>query len=230
MATQRCVNGHLYDNEKNTRCPYCPVTGIDTNAVIKGMNDTNYGLGNPTVPAEHIAGNSNDSLKEIRNAPINTAYNRMQPNTDNENAAKPKTPDTEQIPAPPAANENTVGYIEKKKGFEPAVGWLVCIEGSEKGRDYRLKPEKNFIGRSSDMDVVISGDEGISRECHATVSYNPKKNAFKIYTGEKSRRLVYLNDEEVTGALDLKDRDIIELGHTKLMFVALCGGEFSWMK
>ena len=77
------------------------------------------------------------------------------------------------------------------------------------------------------MDVAIVGDDGISRENHAIISYNPKNNTFKVMPGE-SRGLVYLNEEEVLAPMDMKDRDILELGKTKLMFVALCGNGFVW--
>ena len=40
--------------------------------------------------------------------------------------------------------------------------------------------------------------------------------------------MVYLNGEEVDSPQTLKGGDKIELGQTTLMFVPLCGGDFSW--
>lgn len=121
----------------------------------------------------------------------------------------------------------TIGIMQSSKGIDPVVGWLVCIEGPDKGKDYRIRSEKNFIGRDSSMDIAISGDMSISRRNHALVSYNPKNNSFRLYPGE-SHGIVYCNDEEVFSAVMLNRGDIIELGDSKLIFVPLCGEDFKW--
>jgi hypothetical protein len=115
----------------------------------------------------------------------------------------------------------------ESSGISPVVGWLVCVSGTDKGRDYRLHAEKNFIGRSSAMDVAIAGDDSISREKHAAVSFEPKKKVFWHLPGDASG-LVYLNDEVVNTPTQLKTRDIIEMGKTKLMFYPLCDEAFQW--
>ena len=112
-------------------------------------------------------------------------------------------------------------------GFDPVVGWLVCVEGRNRGRDFRLRREKNFIGRSETMDICIVGDDTISREKHASVSFNPKNNQFKLHPGD-AHGLVYLNGEEVDTPTPLKPKDLIEVGQHKLMFVSLCGDDFNW--
>ena len=123
----------------------------------------------------------------------------------------------------------TVGYFQKKIGIDPVVGWLVCTEGADRGRDYRLHSEKNFIGRSEHMDVCIRGDETISRENHAIVSFNPRNNTFKLQPGD-GRGLVYLNGENIDTPWQLKSYDGIELGRTKFMFVPFCSDHFTWNK
>ena len=124
-------------------------------------------------------------------------------------------------------SQKTVGLIQKQMGIDPVVGWLVCIKGREKGRDYRIRSEKNYIGRSSKMDICIDGDEAISRENHAIISYNPKNNSFRLYPGD-GRGIVYLNGEEVFQPELLKAQDSIELGETKFLFVPFCGEVFRW--
>ena len=121
----------------------------------------------------------------------------------------------------------TVGVYKKKLGIDPVVGWLVAIEGPELGRDFRITAERNFIGRSEDMDISIAGDEMVSRENHAVVSFNPKNQSFRLFPGD-SKGLVYLNDEEVVTPVTLKHTDVIEMGNTKLMFVPFCGEFFQW--
>jgi hypothetical protein len=123
----------------------------------------------------------------------------------------------------------TVAIVRKKTGMDPVVGWLVCVDGPEKGRDYRIRSEKNYIGRDSSMDICISGDETISRENHAMISFNPRNLGFSIAPGN-SRGLVYLNGKEVGVPEDLKPYDLIELGQCKLSFVAFCGEKFQWVQ
>ncbi len=121
----------------------------------------------------------------------------------------------------------TVGVFRKKIGIDPVVGWLVCTQGGDKGRDFRIRSERNAIGRAPNMDICISGDNTISREKHAYISYNPRRNSFLLTPGE-SRGIVYLNDEEVAAPMPLKPFDVIELGQTQLLFVPFCGEQFRW--
>jgi hypothetical protein len=132
-----------------------------------------------------------------------------------------------QAPAEPGDPGKTVGVFKKKIGVDPVSGWLVAITGPDKGRDFRITSERNFIGRSESMDIQIPSDEAVSRENHAAVSYSPKTQIFRIYPGD-SKGLVYLNDQEVLTPELLKAYDIIELGQTRLMFVPFCGKNFKW--
>lgn len=133
-------------------------------------------------------------------------------------------------PGPPAggsADGKTVPLVRKEEGIDPVVGWLVCIDGPDRGRDYRIHSERNFIGRGGDMDIRITGDDTISRDRHAIVSFNPKNRQFKILPGE-GRGIIYCNGEEVDGPLELARGDQIEIGRTRLQFVPLCDDDFDW--
>lgn len=121
----------------------------------------------------------------------------------------------------------TVALVRKKIGIDPVVGWLVCVSGPEKGRDYRIRSERNAIGRGAGMAICISGDEAISRENHAFISFNPRNGSFRIAPGD-GRGMTYLNGEEVDIPMPLKAYDRIEIGQSQLIFVPLCGPEFNW--
>jgi hypothetical protein len=123
----------------------------------------------------------------------------------------------------------TKGIYKQKMGVDPVAGWLVSISGPEKGLDYRITAERNFIGRAESMDIRITNDEAISRENHASVSYSPKNHTFRLYPGD-SKGLVYLNNEEVLTPELLKPFDVIEMGQSRLLFVPLCGENFHWDK
>ncbi len=123
----------------------------------------------------------------------------------------------------------TVAYFEGKikTDVSPVAGWLVCIEGAHLGEDFRLKAGRNFVGRSSQMDVAITKDNSVSRDRHAIVVYDPKGNNFIVQPGE-ARELCYLNGQPVYTAQDLRSGDKLLLGDTTLMFIPCCSETFTW--
>ncbi len=121
----------------------------------------------------------------------------------------------------------TIRVVKKQTGVDPVVGWLVCTSGPETGRDYRIRSERNFVGRSPAMDICIQGDEAISRENHAIISYNPRSMSFSLVPGD-SRGLVYINGVEILQATALSGFDEIEFGQSRFLFVPLCGDRFQW--
>ena len=123
--------------------------------------------------------------------------------------------------------QKTVGFYEEDMGLEPVVGWLVCIEGNLIGKDFRLTSGRNFIGRGSDMDVVLEGDPSVSRTAHAIVVYEPKENVYLIQPGA-SKELSYLNDCVVLESKVIAPNDVITVGATKLLFVPCCSKAFNW--
>ena len=120
----------------------------------------------------------------------------------------------------------TVGFYNEMT-TKPVVGWLVSIEGSTMGKDFRLCSGRNYIGRGKDMDIVLEGDNKVSRNKHAIVLFDPRSQKTLCQAGE-SRELFYLNDNVVTGTVELKQGDVIMIGDTKLMFVPFCGDLHTW--
>ena len=55
----------------------------------------------------------------------------------------------------PLGKYSDVVYLNDLEVLKPVTGWLVCLEGPSRGRDYRIIPEKNFIGRAGDMEIRI---------------------------------------------------------------------------
>jgi hypothetical protein len=139
--------------------------------------------------------------------------------------SKENTPLGVEIPEEPD-DGYTIAPVRRKMGVDPVVGWLVCVEGIEKGRDYRLHSEKNWIGRSENMDITVK-DPTISRENHAAIVYDPRKETFDIRPGEV-RGMIYVNGGEVVKSLDLAPYDKIELGESKFLFIPFVSGHFNW--
>lgn len=121
----------------------------------------------------------------------------------------------------------TIAVIKEEIGIDPVVGWLVCTNGTEKGRDYRIHSDNNFIGRSEKMDICIRGDETISRENHAIISFDTRDKIYYFSPGD-GRSIVRLNYKALFMTSEIKAYDIIEIGKTKLLFIPLCGERFEW--
>jgi hypothetical protein len=134
--------------------------------------------------------------------------------------------------APPISGADpglTIGRIERSIGIDPVVGWLVCTEGRDRGMDYRIRSENNWIGRSEQMRICIDGDEGIARDNHAVIGYDPQDNTYIIAPGT-SNRMVYHNGKAIFAAEPLKRFDRIRLGQTELVFVPFLGEwDFRWV-
>lgn len=109
----------------------------------------------------------------------------------------------------------------------PVVGWLVALNGPLRGTDYRIHANYNYIGREIG-DIKIHGDQAISAQRDSSIAYVVKTNRFYI-SHDQGLNTVLVNDEPVMGgARELKDRDMITLGSTVFMFVALCNEKFDW--
>lgn len=110
--------------------------------------------------------------------------------------------------------------------IDPVAGWLVCYEGPEKGLDYRIRFGQNAVGRDDNMDIVLK-DNAISRNGHCFLTYDHRHNTFVIHSGI-SHGTVYKNGHLLTGAEELASFDLLELGNSKFVFIALCGDRFRW--
>jgi hypothetical protein len=252
----RCPEGHFYDPAKHAACPWCALPtdagagGQKTRAIrpeaVAPMPPPLPGahLPNPPPPPNPPAAASPPPF--AANAPPPVAAN-VPPHVPPPVASPPAVaapvvappvvtppvvaaPVVSPVVAPPPNATVRVGAIAKAGiRTEPVAGWLVCLEGPDRGRDYRLHMEKNFIGRAPNMDVVLDGDSTVSREKHAIVIFDPRKKVFWALPGEASG-LVYLNGDIVNSPVQMKADDILEVGQTRLALIPFCGDRYSWTK
>jgi len=213
MNLVQCNNGHFYDDERFSCCPYCNNTAsgeltsdanlsqmeFTSDAVDNGFNWSESGGGSNTITDKKTETDS-----AIPDETLSSVVDKVKQDDDDEKTT----------------------YFENEAG-KPVVGWLVCIEGSHFGNDFKLRLGGNFIGRGTNMDVSISGDLSVSRNKHAVVIYEPKNNMFIIQPGE-SKGLTYLNDKVILAPTEMASNDIIQLGNTKLMFIPCCTDKFTW--
>lgn len=128
-----------------------------------------------------------------------------------------------------SSSEKTFRILQSETGKDPTVGWLVVLNGEHYGEDFRLRSDKNYIGRNEDMDVALTGEKSVSRNKHVIISFEPRKQVFFAQPGE-SRKLFYLNEEVVLAPVFLKRNDILTIGEVELMFIPLCDEKFTWKK
>lgn len=122
---------------------------------------------------------------------------------------------------------DTTAFMGHYEVMDPVTGWLVCIDGPSKGRDYRILKEKNFIGRADGMDIQVLGDNKIAKRNHAIIVYEPKTKKTMLLPGD-AQGLVYKNHETIYVPTELTGYDTIEIGNSVFVFAPLCGENFEW--
>jgi len=124
-------------------------------------------------------------------------------------------PASEPAPAAGSSGRKTVILSEKRK--PPVVGWLVALNGEQRGEDFRIRDGQNTIGSGPDADIVLR-DTAVSGK-HASLRYKDQK--FYL-TDLDSSNGTYLNDRaEPIAREELKDNDIVRLGEISLKFKCL---------
>lgn len=220
-----------------------PVTAPNKTAPVGSVSVT---APNKTAPISGVSVTAPNKTAPIGGISV-TAPNRTAPpraymeKLETEQAAAQPTPTAPEPPegfskpmgfgfgASVADGGKTMSVMQANMGFNPVVGWLVCSEGSNRGKSYSVYGGINSIGRSDRNDITITGDNKISAENHAKISYSDKNNRFRIISGD-GRNIIYLNDEEVFSPEPLNAYDLIDFGDTKLIFIPLCSDKFIWTK
>lgn len=244
MQLTKCINNHFYDADKFTTCPHC--------GAAPDSRQANQGAPRPQpAPPQQPQGRPQQGgQRPPQGRPMQGGQRPMQrpPVNGNDSLTQPSRPPQKPAPrpnvqqpvTPPAQNQQPLGaavddaqktvglFVGKNNNAtQPVVGWLVCIDGEHFGEDFRICMGRNFIGRSKNMDIVLSKDAHVSRDKHAVLVYEPKNNLYVIQAGE-SKELSYLNEEVVLSPKQLKPYDRIVLGSTKLVFVPFCNENFKW--
>lgn len=234
MEILRCPNGHFYDPSQTPTCPKC--------AQEKGI-EVDFGGASATVPVAEAAFGANDGLGVTE--PITPHDSVLPPNgmvTEPTQANTPVYPATEPISTHFTQKPKVEAYTFTQPvsygtpvstsgaaatGFKPVVGWLICVDGNNKGSDYRIYNGYNYLGRSQSMDICIPGDLHISNENAAVVAYDDIERLFYFGPG-MGHNTVRVNGKMCLGQIQLNAYDEITVGESKLVFIPLCGERFDW--
>lgn len=207
MEIIRCNNGHFYDSEENDTCPYCSgkIVKVPEDILPTDCFHTTHKTADAVPPTE-AADKGGDHARKVEEYP------------DTASASKVEQPG-------PTAPVKPQG----KQGQEQAdlVGWLVCIEGPSRGKDYRIRNQNNYIGRNPDSDICIPEDSCISADRSANIVYDYVTRCC-FFGPLMGKNPVRVNGGIVINSAQLQAYDVLQVGMTKLLFVPLCGDRFDW--
>ena len=198
MAIVKCSKGHFYDNTRYSQCPHCGILADEDDAVTVSM---------PSQSSQ------SDDDKTVALRPVGPA-----------GAGDAAIKQGAGIPT--EEDDKTVRLYTEEKGADLIVGWLVCIVGAEKGRDYRLHQGFNRMGRDYQMDIPVMDDKSLGREPVCAVVYDDRTN--KFFAVQQQGNVAYLNADVLQGAVELKTGDIISAGKSQFEFIAFCREGRTW--
>ena len=204
MRMTTCENGHYYDSQAHTACPYCSGGAVE----------------NITKKTE-VAGENNMQTKRTEIAGGTAGQTSIY---DQGKGVKPEQGDqTVYIPI-----GGTKEVAEEAVDSVLLSGWLVVTSEDGKGSSFPLTFGMNTIGREKSNHVHIkNGDNSVSREKHAIIIYDYQNNIFFVKHGE-GQYLSYLNGAVLLENKELKANDKIKVGNTELIFIPLCSEHFTW--
>lgn len=210
VADKRCENGHFID-ESWDLCPYCPQDESES----------------PEIPIVRPA----RSLAEAPApppAPRPVAVPSLPPAPPS--APSPivprREPHTSMASPPPM--ERTVAAQRLDTGSQLkryVVGWLIGLNGSNRGESFAVRMGRNVIGRDRRSDIVVNDDQASSH--HADLVFRPEERRF-ILMDHNSTNGTYVNEHEIEPRRDLAGKDVIRIGSHRFLFMPLCHDGFHW--
>lgn len=214
-----CPKGHLYDSSLPA-CPFClPAKGsVGTTNPINNQYGGNIGK---TAPVNQYGGSQGGSVGPT--APVNQYGASVGPTAPvNQPQPQNKTVFIGDLSDP--NNPNPVQPSTPSR-VRPVVGWLVCVQGPDIGKDFRLHTHFNHVGRNGNQDVRLN-DETVSSE-HFTVSYDMVHNRY-FADMNKGSTFVYINGYPLGARTVLKKGDQIKVGNSLLVFIPLEQQDVKW--
>ena len=214
MPKKVCPNGHIYDSSiYGDECPLCP----------KGGNETQYSPQQEFVHQhEPAVGGTMVSPPSGANQMSSGAMSFGGMDASGETQVK----GGQQAAQRPQPMQGPVGggtVIRQPKGAAMAqgrklVGFLVTYNRSPLGKSFNLYEGKNFIGRDRNCDISVPEDNQMSGR-HMSILYRNVDNKFK-YRDEQSSNGTFVN-KELSDEGELNNYDIIRLGNTVFIFIAI---------
>jgi hypothetical protein len=196
MAKKQCSKGHIYDSAiYGDNCPFCPSQGSGTIVNSGGGNTGDFGGGGETeVNPDGRTFVGGDSPTISPTVPMDGGRTVIRPRGQ-EGDAQTNLPSGRKV-----------------------VGLLATYDTISTGQIFNVFEGKNFIGRDASADISIQGDSQISGK-HLSILYRTVDGRFK-FKDEQSSNGTFIN-EALTDEGELNTFDVIRIGSTRLIFVAI---------
>lgn len=204
----KCKNGHWYDPNMHRTCPHCKRASEQLRLTLDDVEEDDKTVSIADVDVS--LGEQLEALDILHSTETNG--NQVQAEIKSKQQEEDRT--------------ISFGFLGMDSEQPPVTGWLVCIQGAQRGSDFRLHSGKNFLGRSPSMDIVLADDKTVSRDKHCSVVYDPKGNYF--YLAPEKGNIVLRNGNMVERAEILQERDTLQLGETILQFIPFCQEDITW--
>ena len=194
MATKTCPNGHKYDSSiYGDNCPFCPSDSGKTKVSVENGGD--FGYGEKTRVA---GGEAEEAL------------------------TRPMTNPAFETDAPEEGG-TVIRVVGAEAGAADAarkiVGVLVSYSQSENGEVFHVMEGRTYIGRSKQNDICIAGDKNMSSK-HLMILYREAEGKFWAIDQDSSNG-TYINGEFCSEKVALRTNDVIVIGSTKFVFIAI---------
>lgn len=192
MSVKTCPNGHKYDADiYGNNCPFCPAA--DSGTKINDSDDNPSGR--TVVNSEGFGGGERPTV------PVTPASGDA--------GGGGRT-------VIRSVNGTTVGPSD---GGRHLVGLLVTYSHNPLGEVFKIYEGRNFIGRDATCDIPITADPHLSSR-HLLILYREGEGVFWA-TDQDSSNGTYINGEFAGERIKIKTNDVIVIGATKLVFLAI---------
>ncbi len=218
------------DDNRTIAFPHTPSASID--------EDDNRTIAFPHTPSASIDEDDNRTIAFSHSSRLTDTDSKVLPEAKAETviegssvtsaaSAPSKSESTKPEPAKPGLSNGMTGSgikpqpsVEEASPLSPAqyvAGWLVCVKGEGKGRDYRLYRGFNRMGSQENMDIPLPKE---LNETVCAVVYDDRSNHF--YLVWQSGEPVYLNEAAVQKSAEIHTGDRIQAGEAEFEFIAFC--------
>lgn len=192
MATKVCKNGHHYDSSiYGDNCPFCP---SDSGTRVNDTGETVINGGDEyTIPVDD---NRTETYK-----PTNTGGG--------DDYGGGHT-----IIRPAGGSENTGTPGDRK-----IIGLLVTYSTKPSGEIFNLYEGRNIVGRDPRESSIVVRDGNMSAK-HLLILYRAIEGVYWASDMDSSNG-TYINGEFVSERVKLNTNDVIVIGATKFIFLAI---------
>jgi hypothetical protein len=202
MAKKTCSKGHIYDSAiYGDNCPFCPAQGTavnDNNFV--GTTAGNYG---GTEVNQEVSGRTQiNGGATVGGATIQMGGGNYGGGVGGGTVIRT------------ADGGTGTGTPSGKR----IMGLLVTYSTNPAGQVFNIYEGRNYVGREASADICIPSDFQISSK-HFSILYRVADGKFK-FRDEQSSNGTFVN-EVLTDEGELSTFDVIRIGSTKLIFIAI---------